>query len=134
MQTRLTTIISIVITLIPIIIPIVIPVLIPIIIPVEIPILIPIITPTTTTIMMVIMLMMIITIMIIIVIVQEPQRIIVLWTEGSIEDLTDSLTRFTPRGSEVTVISKEEPEVCLSLQPARKLRPALDRGRPGVDV
>lgn len=42
--------------------------------------------------------------------VSEPQKIVVLWSEGSIEDLTNSLTSLTPRGSEVTVISKKEPE------------------------
>lgn len=35
----------------------------------------------------------------------------VCWHEGSIADLADSLRRFTPRGSTVTVISREEPEV-----------------------
>jgi hypothetical protein len=35
----------------------------------------------------------------------------VCWHEGSIADLVNSIRRFTPRGSTVTVISKEEPEV-----------------------
>lgn len=35
----------------------------------------------------------------------------VCWHEGSIGDLADSLRRFAPRGSTVTVISREEPEV-----------------------
>jgi hypothetical protein len=53
---------------------------------------------------------------------QEPQKIVVLWSEGSIEDLTNSLTSLTPRGSEVTVISKKEPEVA----------PAFHRTPPSV--
>ena len=39
----------------------------------------------------------------------------VCWHEGSIADLVNSIRRFTPRGSTVTVISKEEPEVTADL-------------------
>ena len=34
-----------------------------------------------------------------------------LWHEGNIADLADSLVRFAPRGSTVTVVAQEEPEV-----------------------
>lgn len=44
-----------------------------------------------------------------------PATMQVCWHEGSVGDLADSLRRFAPRGSTVTIISKEEPEVNLSL-------------------
>mmetsp|Transcript_19941 Transcript_19941/g.60258 ORF Transcript_19941/g.60258 Transcript_19941/m.60258 type:complete len:961 (+) Transcript_19941:333-3215(+) len=39
-----------------------------------------------------------------------PQNIVVVWHEGNIADLASSLQRFMPRGTTVTVVSKEEPE------------------------
>ena len=42
---------------------------------------------------------------------QHPKHLVVAWFEGSMADLALSLAAFAPRGSSVTVISKEKPEV-----------------------
>ncbi len=57
---------------------------------------------------------------------QVPQSIVVLWHSGSIADLARNMQRFMPRGTTVTVVAKEEPQVL----PAAPLLPALPRPAP----
>ena len=44
------------------------------------------------------------------------KRIVVAWQGSDISDLARSLAVFAPRGSSVTVVSEEKPEVCNVLQ------------------
>ena len=54
-----------------------------------------------------------------------PKHIIVAWWDEDITDLARSLAIFAPKGSSVTVISAEKPEVCTTLFP--RLRQLLSR-------